>query len=108
MTSRSSPQNQTSDDPTFCLHFSTGEIDSDYCERQTASSANRRYHTKTDPDHQSILELLFARILTGTELSKSLLLLSLLHYQDMEKAKRGRRHFVDELTDQLTRKNLVF
>ena len=60
MTSRSSPQNQTSDGPTFCLHFSTGEIDSDYCERQTASSANGRYHTKNDPDQSDILEL-FAR-----------------------------------------------
>ena len=64
------------------------------------------YHTETDPDPERILEI-FVRVNSGgTELSKSDLLLSTLTlHWGSENAREVINNFVDELNNQLTRKN---
>ncbi|MBR0925735.1 DUF262 domain-containing protein [Bradyrhizobium diazoefficiens] len=64
------------------------------------------YHTETDSDPERILEI-FVRVNSGgTELSKSDLLLSTLSlHWGAENAREVINNFVDELNNQLTRKN---
>ena len=64
------------------------------------------YHTETDPDHERILEIFIRANSGGTELSKSDLLLSTLTlHWGAENAREVINNFVDELNNQLTRKN---
>jgi hypothetical protein len=64
------------------------------------------YHTETDPDHERILEIFVRANSGGTELSKSDLLLSTLTlHWGAENAREIINDFVDELNNNLTRKN---
>lgn len=64
------------------------------------------YHTETDPDHERILEIFVRANSGGTELSKSDLLLSTLTlHWGAENAREEINGFVEELNNQLTRKN---
>lgn len=66
------------------------------------------YHTESDPDHERILEIFVRANSGGTELSKSDLLLSTLTlHWGAENAREVINNFVDELNNQLTRKNLM-
>lgn len=64
------------------------------------------YHTETDPDHERILEIFVRANSGGTKLSKSdLLLATLTLHWGAENAREVINNFVDELNNQLTRKN---
>jgi hypothetical protein len=64
------------------------------------------YHTESDPDHERILEIFVRANSGGTELSKSDLLLSTLTlHWGTENAREEINGFVEELNNQLTRKN---
>lgn len=64
------------------------------------------YHTETDHNHERILEIFVRANSGGTELSKSDLLLSTLTlHWGAENAREVINNFVDELNNQLTRKN---
>lgn len=64
------------------------------------------YHTETDPDHERILEIFVRANSGGTQLSKSDLLLSTLTlHWGSENAREEINKFVEELNDNLTRKN---
>lgn len=64
------------------------------------------YHTENDPDHERILEIFVRANSGGTELSKSDLLLSTLTlHWGKENAREEISGFVEELNNQLTRKN---
>ena len=64
------------------------------------------YHTETDPDHERILEIFVRANSGGTELSKSYLLLSTLTlHWGAENAREVINTFVEELNNELTRKN---
>jgi Protein of unknown function DUF262/Protein of unknown function (DUF1524) len=64
------------------------------------------YHTETDHDHERILEIFVRANSGGTQLSKSDLLLSTLTlHWGSENAREEINRFVEELNDNLTRKN---